>query len=38
MHVFSQVFITDLIFNRGADGGGVIVWFMLLILFFLNLQ
>lgn len=33
MHVFSQVFITDLIFNRGADCGEVIVWFMLLIFF-----
>lgn len=33
MHVFSQVFITDLIFNRGAECGGVIVWFMLLIFF-----
>lgn len=33
MHVFSQVFITDLIFNRGADCGGVIVWFVLLIFF-----
>lgn len=33
MHVFSQVFITDLIFNGGADCGGVIVWFVLLIFF-----
>lgn len=28
MHVFSQVFITDLICNSGADCGGVVVCFM----------
>lgn len=33
MHVFSQVFITDLIFNGGADYGGVTVDIL-----FLNVQ
>lgn len=37
MRVFSQVFITDLIFNSGADCGRIVVWFMLWV-FSLNLQ
>lgn len=38
MHVFSQVFITDLIFNSRADCGGVVVCFMDYFLFSLHLQ
>lgn len=33
MRVFSQVFITDLIFNSGADCGRIVVWFMLWVFF-----